>query len=118
MDFVQRLKPSLSWSEEDVDDVLQAYSETNELPAGGTTHWYWAARKLGTDCTMICPAHRSAQWLYRKRRALTRVPLFVCAPTRRSKRHLSVCCTSFERDPFHLPSRERRRRTRSGLLPI
>ena len=64
MDFVQRLKPSLSWSEEDVDDVLQAYSETSELPAGGNhTHWYWAARKLGTDYTMICPAHRSAQWL-------------------------------------------------------
>ena len=40
------------------------YSELIELPSGGDLgHWYWAARKMGTDSTMICPARRSVQWI-------------------------------------------------------
>ena len=64
IDFVQGLRPYLSWSDAEAASAVAAYSQPFELPSGGDLgHWYWAARKMGTDSTMICPARRSAKWI-------------------------------------------------------
>ena len=42
--------------------AYKAYSEAEvELPGGNYTKWYWAARHMGSDFCMVCPARRSAR---------------------------------------------------------
>ena len=107
-DFVRRLKPALSWGDEDAAQAVAAYGGVSDhdgisgargdggIGGGGgsdlvhaaseglrtdrnrsglssrttgngqfysSDYWYWAARRLGADYTMACPARRSARWL-------------------------------------------------------
>ena len=55
--FVARVQPAFGgWG---VDEMVAAYSDEVALPGGPLTKWDWAARHMGADYCMLCPARRS-----------------------------------------------------------
>ena len=62
--FLHGLAPNFGWDAAFEARMLAAYSHA-ENPIADGTKWYWAARHVGADWTMVCPARRAAQWMAR-----------------------------------------------------
>lgn len=51
----------------DQAELLEAYGEfATARPGGNRSRWWWAARHLGADLIMVCPARRAASWATRR----------------------------------------------------
>ncbi|KAL1520400.1 hypothetical protein AB1Y20_021986 [Prymnesium parvum] len=77
--FVSRVAPAYGWSDADRAAMVAAYSGEVALRGGNYTRWYWAARHMGADYCMVCPARRSVMALAAHGRAAF-LYLFAHAP--------------------------------------
>jgi len=57
--FVEQLSGVFHWNERQRARAIEAYRGETALAGGNYTKWYWAARHMGSDHAMICPARRS-----------------------------------------------------------
>ena len=59
--FVGKLALDYGWPAGTGERVAEMYMNEPALPGGNYTRWYWAAKHLGADYHMVCPARSSVR---------------------------------------------------------